>query len=218
MKDELTKSSTTQEKFFITGDEKGILLPFDRVFKREDVKLFNSLPLIKRIQINQTDLIVEDWQVIMSNDIKLYYKLLSLIFDIRIENKGADIEETLMKFIDDNPIIMERISNYIEENYTITLDKGGSANVNIELQVTDELNKTFLKAIMLMRFITPLVCLYEVENNITNFDFSNFSLSTSASLCFLANTFAFGITTPPPYFLVYSKLCFTHLLLLPIKN
>ena len=170
MKEELTKTST--ESFFITGDEKGILVPFDRVFKRDDVKLFNSLPLIKRIQINQTDLIVEDWQMIMCDDIKLYYKLLALIFDIRVEKKEEDIEDMIMTFIDNNPIIMERIDKHIEENYTITLDKGTSANVNIELQVTDELNKTFLKAITLMRFITPLVCLYELENNV-NYDFFN---------------------------------------------
>lgn len=174
MKDESVLKSDNKEveACFITGDERGINVPFDRIFKRDDVKLFNSLPLIKRIQINQTDLIVEDWQIVMSNDVELYYKLLALIYDIRIENKGANIENVIMSFIDENPIIMKRISDNIDKNYTITLDKGASANVNIELQVTDELNKTFLKAISLMRFITPLVCLYEFENG-ENYDYYN---------------------------------------------
>lgn len=164
-------------EFYVEPREKGIYIPFSTIFKR-DVDMFNYLPLHKRIQYNQTELIAEDYNLILDTDEKLYYKLLGLLFDIRVEKQTLtqeEFEELIIKFLKDNPIILERVSTNIEENYTLDLNsRSKSTTVNTELQVTDETNKVFLKGTMLMRFVIPLTCAFESRfQEKTNFDFFN---------------------------------------------
>ena len=158
-----------KNKYEITAVEKGLYVPFHVIFDRiddENLKLFNFLPLNRRIQLNQLDLITEDYNIIMKDDVILHYKLLDLIFYIKVENPGMSSDEfisTVKIFLESNPKITDTISNEIENNYTLNLNavKGNANKVNAEIQVTDETNKVFLKGTMLMRFVTPIICIYE---------------------------------------------------------
>ena len=58
-----------QERYEITAVDKGLYVPFHVIFDRrndENLKLFNFLPLNRRIQLNQLDLITEDYNIIMN--------------------------------------------------------------------------------------------------------------------------------------------------------
>lgn len=146
-------------------DNRSIIIPFDKLFNRQDVVDFNKITLNRRAYYNQTELIANDYSFLLNDNCPLAYDLLGLLFELKIENDNMSLEQfekRIEEFIDKNKVnLVDKISNLIEDTYTLDLDGNVASNVNVELQITDAINKVFLKGAILIRFIIPLICLFE---------------------------------------------------------
>jgi hypothetical protein len=73
-----------------------------------------------------------------------------------------DIERLFLE----NEELIQAISDIVDKEYTLELDEDSNGKkINVELQVTDELNKVYLKSSIMMRLLIPLMCDYNSDDD-----------------------------------------------------
>lgn len=155
-----------------------IIIKFDDIFDRKNISHHNKYEIKLRKFYNMLPLISNDVNIILNNYIEYSIKLLN--FKIRTrkyfnekfylneaenlsEDELKELDKTFIKNISEiykDPKLIEIIDEYIESTYTISLDSIITKKINIDLQVTDKVNKSILKSAMMIRVITPIICDY----------------------------------------------------------
>lgn len=153
----------------LSEDRKVITIKFEKIFNR-DLSEYDSFKVTKRTYINNIDLIFEDIKDVVENSNSDYcYKLLSLKYN-SLMDKNYNLEKfkrDIMSGFRKDTKLIDFINNKVEKNYTIDLNNEESKKRNVNLQVTNDLNKTYLKSIIAMRITIPALTL------ITNFTKEN---------------------------------------------
>jgi len=79
-----------------------------------------------------------------------------------------DFYKDIEKLFLNNELLIKVIGDIVEEEYTLNLNEMSKGkNINVELQVTDELNKIYLKSSILMRILIPLLCDFNGDDDTT---------------------------------------------------
>lgn len=139
-----------------------ITIDFEKLFKRK-VSHFNDFKIIKRSYHKSLPLMfpvikefIEDKECVDYAYSILYFKY---YINDKAEGELITIPETLNflkeKIFSDEKLI-KLINDEVDANYMLQLDASISEK-NENLQITDSLNKKYLKAAMLMRLLLPVV-------------------------------------------------------------
>ena len=164
----------------ITGIYFGVA--FDKLFGQPELGIYNNFEMSsKRNFKNLSPLILSTYEELfldegnLKEDAELIlFNLLKCKSDIMVSESGIPYE----KFVEFMDIIMESgdklllriIENYVEENYSLSLDKlteetrNKKRKVNTELQFTDAHAKDILKATYLYRVMIPFISVYFYYN------------------------------------------------------
>ncbi|ALN97960.1 hypothetical protein Bp8pS_281 [Bacillus phage vB_BpuM-BpSp] len=154
-------------KNLVGYDEKTrrINVAFDKIFEREDISHMNVFIINKRAYYGLLDLISEDLNLIINNYDEFAFSLLEIKYNLSINRESynyMDFYKDIERLFLNDEKLKETISKIVEDEYTLNLNEvSNSKKINIELQITDELNKVFLKSSILMRALIPVLCDYE---------------------------------------------------------
>jgi hypothetical protein len=158
---------------YVTHNEQTrvIEIAFDKLFNRDDISHMNNFAINKRSYYNCLDLISNDLNLVLNRYHDLAYSLLEIRYYM-LTNKA---EYTYMNFYKDierlfldNPNLIQVITDIVDEEYTLDLNETSTGKkINVELQVTDELNKVYLKSSILMRILIPLLCDFNSDDDTT---------------------------------------------------
>jgi hypothetical protein len=158
-------------KNYVTFDEKNriIKVAFDKLFNREDIAHMNNFIINKRSYYNCLDLISEDINLILNSYTDFAYSLLEIRYNMATKKDKysymefyKDIERLFLE----NEELIQAISDIVDKEYTLELDEDSNGKkINVELQVTDELNKVYLKSSIMMRLLIPLMCDYNSDDD-----------------------------------------------------
>lgn len=148
--------------------ERIISVAFDELFDRDDIAHMNDFKINKRSYYKSLDLITDDLNLILREYNDLAYSLLEIRYSI-FSNKDSytymDFYQDIERLFLGNEKLLEVISNIVENEYTLNLNENsGDKKINIELQVTDELNKIYLKSAILMRILIPILCDFNTDD------------------------------------------------------
>lgn len=149
---------------------KTILIPFDKIFGNKDLEPISLFPINKKrnfIPITSEICIIINY-VFKNKDEEIILDYMKLKTKIMVK-KQKEKEYLEENFINDITVLLIKeavikyIDKYIEDSYTIELDKITSNNrttINKELQFTDDHAKVTLKASMLMKYVIPIITTY----------------------------------------------------------
>lgn len=153
-----------EEEYVTYNSSREIIIRFDKIFGRDDISRLNNFKINRRSYYNFLPLIVSDINIIINQYNNFAYKILKL--RVKMIKNGLKYDcnafhkDLKNMFVNDKKLT-NCISNYVENEYKLNLDEASKGkNINIELQVTDELNKIYLKSSMLMRLLIPIICVY----------------------------------------------------------
>jgi hypothetical protein len=161
----------TKEKKYVDYDNnsRDILIAFDEIFERPNIAHMNKFSVNKRSYYNCLDLISQDINTVLNSYEDFAYSLLEIRYSM-----FTDDDYTYVKFYNDikrlfieNEDLRAVISKMVEDSYSLDLnDIKSDKKFNVELQVTDELNKIYLKSTIMMRLLIPLICDFKCEDNV----------------------------------------------------
>jgi hypothetical protein len=148
-----------------------ISIAFDKLFNRDDISHMNNFAINKRSYYNCLDLISDDINLVLNRHHDFAYSLLEIRYNMITEKENY----TYMNFFQDierlflnNEALIQVITDIVDEEYSLNLNKMSEGkNINVELQVTDELNKIYLKSSILMRLLIPLLCDFNGDDETT---------------------------------------------------
>lgn len=153
-----------------------ICIKFDKIFDRDDIKQHN----IHRIQHKRyysegtekssskpmLPTICNDLNYIFNQNNDSIRQYAAFSMKIALKDKKPyplDIfKNDIYNFIDS---IREDVVKYVEENYELNLSENND-KINIDLQVTDEMNKVFVESAIGMRIVIPIICNYTSNEKI----------------------------------------------------
>jgi hypothetical protein len=146
-----------------------ISIAFDKLFGREDIAHMNDFTINKRSYYNCLDLIADDLNLVLNRHHDLAYALLEIRYNMATETEydyQSFYRDIKRLFIENEPLL-QVISDIVDEEYTLNLDDiSDKKKINVELQVTDELNKVYLKSTILQRILIPLMCDFNGEDDV----------------------------------------------------
>lgn len=154
-------------------NNKTIIIHFEEIFGRKDITQHNIFKINKRSLFKSFDLLADDLNFIINkcpsyitNLLKLKIKITESINTKRIYSIDEFYDDIVKRIVKDKNLL-DIISDLVEKEYTLTLDENAKTKtINTELQVTDSLNKTWLKSSILIRMVTPLICTFAEKNSI----------------------------------------------------
>lgn len=174
----LKKSKSSGEYKYATFSQPNhcIYIKFDKMFNREDIKQHNVFRIqYKRYyseggndnkSIPMLPAITDNINTIMNrnNDSQRLYAYIAMKIALKEESEYSekDFKRDILKLI---KMVSKDIVNYIDENYTLNLD-ANNEKINVDLQVTDEMNKVYIRSAVGCRFVIPLICIYTANNKI----------------------------------------------------
>lgn len=153
-----------------------ICVKFDQIFDREDLKKYNTFKIqFKRYYSEGTvnsstkpmmPTICNDLNYVFNKDNDSIRQYLAFATKITMmEFKPYELEDfknDIYSFID---TIKENVRDYVNENYHLNLSELND-KINIDLQVTDEMNKVFIQSAIGMRLVIPIICTYTADEKI----------------------------------------------------
>ena len=149
-----------ENKNIVTLRNETIIIDFKELFKR-DLSQFNEFRITKRSYHKSLKTMVPVIKEFIEDYDCLDYAYNILYFKFLINSKDTviSIDETIKylkeKIFSDKKLI-KLINDEVDNNYELDLDS--SMNVkNENLQITDELNKKYLKGAMLMKLLLPFI-------------------------------------------------------------
>lgn len=156
---------------YVSFDEQArdINIAFDKLFGRDDISHMNNFSINKRSYYNCLDQISDDLNLVLNKYNDLAYSLLEIRYNMATKENYthmefySDIERLFIK----NEKLLNVISDIVEEEYDLDLNQASKGKkINIELQVTDNLNKIYLKSSVLMRILIPILCDFNCDDDI----------------------------------------------------
>lgn len=147
-------------KNIVTLKGKSIFIDFAKIFER-NLSQYDEFKVIKRTYHKQINNIYDDIKLFVEDKECLDYTYNLLYFRYLInDNDKIMTKQEVVKFIrehffSDEKLINE-INKEINDNYTLNLDSMFAETTNENLQISDDLNKKFLKSAMLMRLLIPI--------------------------------------------------------------
>jgi len=168
----------TYEYAVFDQNSHSICVKFDKIFNRSDIiqhdifriqhKRYYSEGTEKSSTPPMLPTICNDLNYIFNQDNDSLRQYVSFSMKIALKDKKPysveTFEDDLFNFID---IIREDIVKYVNNNYTLNLNESND-KINIDLQVTDEMNKAFIQSAIGMRIVIPLICNYTANEKIEN--------------------------------------------------
>jgi len=149
-----------------------IIIKFDKIFKRKDIKQHNIFKIPQKRYYSEGNAttkamlptICSDLNYVFNQDNDSIRAYASFSMKIALKEKKPYPEE---KFIEEMQefinLIKPYIDQYIEENYELKLTEVNE-KINTDLQVTDEMNKVFIKSAIAMRIVIPIICEYTIAD------------------------------------------------------
>ena len=191
--DELETNSSGEIEYAIyLENENSIYIRYDKIFKDDTLAPYCNYDIGKRKYYKILDFIKNDINLLLNSNDSVAEKYLMNLFTMKYKVSTTDSvndykEENFIKDMENifkDKLIYNFIDSYIEDTYTISLDKAieenkenkSSNKIIPDLQVTDETNKILLKSAMMIRLCIPSVCDYSNKyknNKIINKIFSN---------------------------------------------
>jgi hypothetical protein len=156
---------------FVSFDEQSriISVAFDKLFEREDIAHMNDFSINRRSYYKCLDLISDDIELVLGRYRDLAYSLLEIRYNM-IAEEGYDYHsfyQDLKRLFIENDELCQVISDIVDEEYTLNLDDvSDKKRINVELQVTDDLNKVYLKSTIMQRLLIPLMCEFKGEDDV----------------------------------------------------
>lgn len=153
-----------------------ICIKFDKIFDRSDIKQHNIFKIQhKRYYSEGTanssskpmlPTICNDLNYIFNQDNDSIRQYASMAMKVALNEKRPykknAFKKDIYKFID---TVRYDIVKYVNENYQLNLS-ATNEKVNIDLQVTDDMNKVFIESAIGMRAVIPIICTYTAEEKI----------------------------------------------------
>ncbi|BDE75658.1 hypothetical protein UFVDC4_00088 [Staphylococcus phage vB_SauM-UFV_DC4] len=169
-------------KFIESEKNDTIFIDFNKILETDNRKVpkDEEFDNIFTIQIKQRsyksilDYIVNDMNFIVNEIPHIMIKgatILSKIAKLRENYKEEDFFRDIQNIIEDEDL-RNVIRNIVDNNYTINLDQTNAEAmlqskkvIKRDLQVTDQVNKSFLSTAVMQRFIIPFISQYYVTTN-----------------------------------------------------
>src|SRR5699024_5593741 len=169
-------------KFIESEKNDTIFIDFNKILETDNRKVpkDEDFDNIFTIQIKQRsyksilDYIVNDMNFIVNEIPHIMIKgatILSKIAKLRENYKEEDFFRNIKNIIEDEDL-RNVIRNIVDNNYTINLDQTNAEAmlqskkvIKRDLQVTDQVNKSFLSTAVMQRFIIPFISQYYVSTN-----------------------------------------------------
>lgn len=149
---------TKQKYCHYNLEKKFIIIEMDKIFGRPDIAYMNTFKINKRSYYKILHLIEKDYNIIIDNYPEFLLSLLEVKYANNIE-KNTDLVVSKINEIIEDEKLYEFIDKYVEENYTLNLDKYINVNdKNAEYAINDDKNKIILKTSMVARLLIPLLC------------------------------------------------------------
>jgi len=146
-------------------ENRTIIIDYNKILGRDDLEDKSTYVINRRSFYKILDFIADDIDYIIKHNEKLSLTLLSIRLNIYSETEKYNKKmfyDDLLEIVNDESI-KETISEFVESSYTLNLDDVKKKNVIKELQLTDEVNKIYLKSAMMMRLLLPVLCDYKMH-------------------------------------------------------
>lgn len=169
----------------VKGDT--ITIKFDKLFNR-DVANYNEFKIDKRSYHKKLQELTEDIKLFIEEEEcedyaynLLYYKFISF------KDPDKLTIESARKFVNDkifaDKYLIDKINNQVESIYSLSVDT--TENKNENLQITNDMNKKYLKSAIMMRLLLPIIStIGACVENIDEIDKYVFELYTDVMLFF----------------------------------
>jgi len=176
-----------EEDKIIKCDGKLIIIPFDKIFKKESTSTLNVFIIKKESYVNQLNntnkknengIIINEKGIIhyLNYFIKFYdinNELLMSYFKLKyfIDNKSSPIKKpkTFIKFLYGvlfTETMKEKITKMVEDNYYIDLTSSDKKKYSESLEITNEHAKIMMMISMSIKIMIPVVFQYINVNNV----------------------------------------------------
>jgi len=153
-----------------------ICIKFDKIFNRDDIKQHNIFKIQhKRYYSPGTPdsstkpmlpTICNDINYIFNqdNDAIRMYVVFSMKIALKEKNEYPDdqFKQDIIDFVNH---IKPHVDQYVDENYKLELTDNNE-KINTDLQVTDGMNKAFIKSAIAMRIVIPIICEYTLNDKV----------------------------------------------------
>lgn len=163
---------------YVDFSEKGhcIDIKFDKMFNRPDIRQHNIFKIQYRRYYNNIENVSKDLNMILNKDNDAARMLVKFNMDMALRDKKEypveKFYEDVTNFINE---IKDDIIDYVNENYELDLNENRN-KINVDLQVTDEMNKVYIESSICMRILLPVICAYTQEIVIDNIFYKIFRL------------------------------------------
>jgi hypothetical protein len=155
-------------------------IAFDSIFKQKQIGIYNAFEMnSKRNFRNLTGSILETYEELFLDKGKFNEDYAMILFNIlNIKSKLMVNETNFESFLEmldnltdsNNGLLLTIISDFVDKNYALELDKAtkqakdSNKKVNEELQFSDAHAKSLLKISYLFRFMIPIISVYFTYN------------------------------------------------------
>lgn len=149
----------------ITYDGKLIVIPFDKLFNRQNNDVLNNFIIKKESYVRKLEDICKYINYFIKfydddNELLLAYLKLKFLID----NKRNDIPiETYVKFVYNillSDSMCKKIIKMVEDNYYIDLSSNSDVKYNESLEFTNEHAKVMMQISISMKLMIPVMCHY----------------------------------------------------------
>jgi hypothetical protein len=171
----------SEDTFFTSDAGNYFGIAFDKIFKQKTIAIYNLFEMSsKRNFRNLTNTILKTYEELFLNKKgKLNEDYATILFNILNTKSKLMVNETTYEsfitlidtIIDSNDkLLLTLISDFVEENYKLELDKStkeakdNKKKVNEELQFSDAHAKNLLKIAYLFRVMIPIISVYFTYN------------------------------------------------------
>lgn len=143
----------------VSTKDNSIIIKFETLFKR-DLSKYNEFPIVKRSYHKKLYIIADEIKNIIEDKKCLDYAYNVLYFKFNlIKTNEITLEQTRNyikeKFFNDEKLI-STIHEMVDSAYELSLDSTGTVK-NENLQITDDMNKKYLKSAIMIRLLVPIV-------------------------------------------------------------
>lgn len=199
----------TENEFYITDNGNIFNISFDKIFGREQLSAYNEFEMTaKRNFKNLSPMILETYEEIFLDEGGKFNSDLSIILFNMLSAKSTIMTSTLqyntfIEIIDKvinsgDELLLKTIDTFVEERYSLSLDKitedtkNKNKKVNKELQFSDNHAKILLKIAYLYRIMIPIISVYFTYNktNINESEDEEFDENNSQIFAYLFEKFA----------------------------
>ena len=148
-----------EELIYSNESLKNIIIRFDKLFDRDDIKFVNDFRISKRAYYKTFDLIVSDLKIMLLNYPNYFVTMLKYRYEISVNKNKEAAQKIIKEEIVENDEIYEVVTRFVEATYTQDLDSLLDSRKNQDYAIDDKMNKNILKSSIVMRLLLPFLTL-----------------------------------------------------------